>query len=235
MIRKMLLTLLLFSSVAIMTVSAQQGDPWIIQAYKELYSRQPTPSELNINNYNNGSWKSYPELKQYVSGYISSKAGVLKGDPWIFQSYSELYGRSPNALELNIKNYNGGTWANYAELKKYVSDFQTSLKQAGITLSTSVVKDVAVVGIFQNGKQIAAAALSTNAGQIIAASGAGIISGGAGNIIAGGAGNLLANDGASIAISTAMGGISFGSSYTLQSENNKVVKSGKGALLIATK
>lgn len=242
MIRKLLFTLILLTSITSLRVVAQQGDPWIIQSYKELYNRHPTQSELNIRNYNNGSWSSYTELKQYVSNYISSKAGLLKGDPWIFQVYSELYRRSPNALELNIKNYNGGTWGNYEELKKFVMDFQNSLRQSGITMSTAIVKDIAIVGLYQHGKQIAVSAVSTTAGQIIAPSGAAIvaggagniISGGAGNIISGGAGNILSNDGASIAVNASMGGISFGSSYTLASENSKVVKSGKGSLLIKT-
>ncbi len=211
---------------------AQQGDPWIIQAYKELYNRQPSSTELNIKNYNQGSWSNYAELKNYVLMY---KSGGLKGDPWIFKIYSELYNRNPNALELNIKNYNAGSWNNYNELKQYVQDFQASLRQAGITISTTIVKDVAIIGINQNGQQVAVAALSTNAGQIIASNGTAIVAGGAGNIVAGGAGNLIANDGASIKINSAMGGIGFGSSYTLQSENSRIVKSGKGALIVTAK
>ena len=51
-------------------------------------------------------------------------------------------------------------------------------------------------------------------------------------IVSGGAGNLIGQDGAGIAINSAMGGISFGSSYTIQSENTRVVKFGKGSLII---
>ena len=32
----------------------------------------------------------------------------LKGDPWIFQVYKELWGRQPNSWELNMRNYNNG-------------------------------------------------------------------------------------------------------------------------------
>lgn len=241
---KFILLLLLSLSLLSVNSQAQQGDPWIHQAYRELYNRQPTAAELNIQNYNRGSWSNYAELKNHVANYQSSlKTPVLNGDPWIFQSYKELYNRAPNALELNIKNYNGGTWSSYAELKQFVQDFQSSMRQAGMTVSTAYVNNMAVVGIRQNGQQIAVAALSLNGGQIISNDGASIISGGAGNIISGGAGNiisggagnLIGQDGAGITISPAMGGISFGSSYTLASENTRVIKSGKGSLIISKK
>ena len=162
-------------------------------------------------------------------------AQSLQGDPWIFQVYKEVYNRTPNALELNIKNYNGGSWNNYQELKKYVQDFQSSFRQAGMTVSTAYVKNVAVVGIKQHGQQIAVAALSLNGGQIIASDGASIVAGGAGNIVAGGAGNLIGQDGAGIAVNSSMGGIGFGGSYTIASTNTNVVKSGKGALIVTRK
>ncbi len=230
---KLLLAGLVCLSFFSITAQAQQGDPWIHQAYKELFNRQPTAAELNINNYNRGTWSNYAELKNHVQNYQSSlKTPALKGDPWIFQIYKELFNRNPNALELNIKNYNGGSWTNYADLKKYVQEFQSSLTQAGITVSTALVNNVAIVAIKQNGQQVAVAALSLNGGQIMAGDGAAIISGGAGNIISGGAGNLIGQDGAGITVNAAMGGISFGSSYTIQSENTRVVKSGKGSLII---
>ncbi|MHB1177321.1 MAG: hypothetical protein ACYCZO_03225, partial [Daejeonella sp.] len=156
---------------------------------------------------------NYAELKNYVSRYQSAKGSSLQGDPWIFQIYKELYNRNPNALEVNIKNYNGGSWSNYADLKKYIQEFQSSLMQSGITISTAFVNNVAIVGIKQNGQQVAVAALSLNGGQIVANDGATIVSGGAGNIVSGGAGNLIGQDGAGITINSAMGGISFGNSY----------------------
>lgn len=229
---KFLFATLIGLSLSSITARAQQGDPWILQAYRELYNRQPTAAELNINNYNRGSWSNYAELKNYVSKYQSSKGSPLQGDPWIFQIYNELYNRNPNALEVNIKNYNGGSWGNYADLKNHVQEFQSSLLQAGITISTAFVNNVAIVGFNQNGQQIAVAALSLNGGQIVANDGATIVSGGAGNIVSGGAGNLIGQDGAGIIINSAMGGISFGNSYTILSENTRVVKSGKGSLII---
>jgi len=162
-----------------------------------------------------------------------SVSAQLKGDPWIFNAYKELYNRQPEPLELNIQNYNGGSWNNYPELKKYVVDFQTSKQQGNYKFSSVIVNNTtAVQAIYQNNQQIAVAALSVIGGKIIASDGASIISGGAGNIISGGAGNLIGQDGAGIAITKSMGGISFGSSNTLMSESIKVLKSGKGALII---
>jgi hypothetical protein len=48
------------------------GDPWITAIYKELYSRQPNSWEYNIKNYNNGSWGSYQQLKNYVDQFQKS-------------------------------------------------------------------------------------------------------------------------------------------------------------------
>jgi hypothetical protein len=42
---------------------------------------------------------------------------TLTGDPMVFRAYKEIYNRQPNALEVNIKNYNGGNWYSYEELK----------------------------------------------------------------------------------------------------------------------
>lgn len=123
--------------------------------------------------------------------FSTLSAQTLTGDPWIFQAYKEMYNRQPNALEINIRNYNSGSWNNYGELKQYILQFQTSLLQSGITISTVFVKNVAVVGIRQNGQQVAVAALSLTGGQIVANDGATIVSGGAGNIVSGGAGILL--------------------------------------------
>lgn len=62
--KKLFLTtmLIIFLSINV-TAQSLTGDPWIFQAYKELYARSPNAFELNINNYNLGSWNSYPELK----------------------------------------------------------------------------------------------------------------------------------------------------------------------------
>ncbi len=50
-----------------------KGDPWIFQAYQELYYRQPNAWELNIRNYGDGSWKNYGELKSYIQQYQNSQ------------------------------------------------------------------------------------------------------------------------------------------------------------------
>ncbi|MCY7290837.1 MAG: hypothetical protein LH615_01525, partial [Ferruginibacter sp.] len=58
---------------------------------------------------------------------IFSFSFVNAQDPWIIQVYKELHNRQPSAWELNIKNYNLGTWNNYGELKSYIQEYQNSL------------------------------------------------------------------------------------------------------------
>src|ERR1043165_1695557 len=110
-------------------LQAQNCDPWITKAYTKIYKRQPTADECNIKNYNGGHWSSFPELVGYIAAYNRNRPGNhLKGDPWIFQAYAELYDRPPRALELDINLYNGGSWNNYNELKGYIQQTQNALQ-----------------------------------------------------------------------------------------------------------
>ena len=155
---------------------------------------------------------------------LNSGAQQLKGDPWIFKVYKELWGIQPNAWELNIKNYNGGSWNSYAELKKYVSQYQNSMTTQGLSVSVKSLGDVKVAVVFnQNGRSIAVDLITNDGGTLIAA--------GAGNIAINSGSNLLANAG--IVVNANLAGASFGSRYTLQSGNTKVIPtSGQGALII---
>jgi hypothetical protein len=213
-------------------------DPWITKAYKELYNRTPTTQECNIKNYNNGSWNNYPELVGYIKNYVAKntpvKKSVLKGDPWIFQAYKELYNRQPNAWELNVKNYNDGSWNNYAELKKYVKEFGASMEKAGLIIKTAPGKDNTHYVVFeQNGKPIAIDLVSAQGGTVVAAGGANVVSAGGANVVAAGSGNVVAAGSANFRITNDMAGINFGSKYTVQSTGATIVaSSGKGALVI---
>jgi len=48
------------------------GNPFTINAYKELYGRSPNMWEQNLFNYNNGSWSSYDNFKTYVFQFQNS-------------------------------------------------------------------------------------------------------------------------------------------------------------------
>ena len=219
-----LLLVCLFSN----QLEAQSCDPWITKAYKEEYKRNPTTQECNIKNYNNGSWNSYTELVNYIKAYVkkqeSGKAVVLKGDPWLFKIYREEYQRQPNAWELNIGNYNGGSWTSYASLKNYVKEFQASLKKNKIKIKT-VDKDGKVYVVFEeDGSPIGINLVSPNGGNVIAAGG--------GNVIAAGGGNVIAAGGLNLQISTSIAGVSFGDKYRIQSAGTKAIpSSGKGTLV----
>ena len=117
--------LLSLVTVLAFTYVQAQCDPWIIQAYKELYGRTPSATECNIRNYNNGSWNSYGELISYIKNYKGAASSTPANcDPWIVQIYKSEFGREPNAAECNIRNYNNGSWGNYDELKGYIRKYK---------------------------------------------------------------------------------------------------------------
>jgi len=90
-----------------------------------------------------------------------------------------------------------------------------------------------VVGIFQNGKLIAADLVASGGGNLVASGGGNLIASGGGNLVASGGGNLVASGGGNIVVTTATKGASFGSLYTLASTGTAVIKtSGSGALII---
>src|SRR6476620_1219779 len=111
--RKLFLPFIFILTFSVST-RAQGCDPWIMNAYKQLYNRNPTAEECNIRNYNNGSWTSYDELVRYVRSYNErrnqSSAPVASCDAWIINAYKQLYNRNPTAEECNIRNYNNGSW-----------------------------------------------------------------------------------------------------------------------------
>ncbi|HVK97799.1 MAG TPA: hypothetical protein VM368_08275 [Flavisolibacter sp.] len=181
---KIKFSLLLLLSVLTTTLNAQ--DPWIVKAYRQIYGKTNlTMAEVNIRNYNNGSWNSYCELVSHIVGYNNSR-GSAKGDPWIFRVYCELYSEKiPSSDELNIRNYNNGSWNNYAELKRYVQAYNSP--------------PVVVTGKFKGGKYDGKPALAVldkgtvKAVNLIGPDGATLIGPDGGSIIGNDAGSLISN------------------------------------------
>jgi hypothetical protein len=216
-------------------------DPWIQQAYRQLYNREATAAECNIRNYNNGSWGNYDELLKYIKDYNSRKSvtlpttmPTLSGDPWIFRAYKELYKREPNAFELNVQNYNNGSWRNYNELRKYIRDFQSALARQNAEFKTAPFTDGnVVVGLFIDGKQVAVDVISPNGGLVVAAGGANAVAAGGANAIPTGGINVIAPGGGNVIVNNSMAGVTFGNRYVTQSAGTRVLTtSGKGALII---
>lgn len=209
------------------TMKAQTCDPWISRAYKQMYGRTPSSAECNIRNYNNGSWGSYAELVGYIAGHNRHKSGnFLKGDPWIFQAYVELYNNIPNAWEVNIQNYNNGSWSSYAELKNYIKQYQTAMSKNGIKTKTGTLNNHTAVVFTDNSNNLLAVDLvKLDGGQVISAGGGNVISAGGGNVISAGGGNLTINQ--------STPGVNFGSDRTIQSTGTKVITTaGKSKLVI---
>jgi hypothetical protein len=103
---------------------AQCRDAWVTQAVKEVMDRAPQGSadlgECNFRNYGGGSWSSYPDLKQKVINVFN---GTCR-DAWVTQAVSEVRARRPQGYgdtgECNYRNYGGGTWSSYPDLKQKV-------------------------------------------------------------------------------------------------------------------
>ncbi|MEP6674697.1 MAG: hypothetical protein ABJA78_06070 [Ferruginibacter sp.] len=154
---------------------------------------------------------------------LTSMAQAPKGDPWIFQVYKELYNRQPTAWELNIHNYNDGSWSNYNDLKTYIQNYQSALSTNGLTVSLQPMSNNRSAALFnQAGKTIAADLITNDGGSIVAQGG--------GNIVAQGGGNIVAQGGLNM---KEVAGLGFGPKYTLQAVGTKVIPvSGKVAFII---
>jgi len=108
---------------------------------------------------------------------LNITAQKLTGDPWIFQAYRELYGLTPNAFELNITNYNLGSWNNYGELKNYIIEYKNSLRNDGLTVRTTPLDNNQSAAIFyNNGSPISGALISNKGGSLLGENGLGLIS-----------------------------------------------------------
>lgn len=168
--------------------------------------------------------------------FSAAAAFAQTGDPWIKKIYNDNYGREPTAIEYNIQNYNNGHWNNYGELQKYIGEYLSSLQANGISMkisSQTFANNTKVVGIYQNGTQIAANLVSLNGGAIVAQGGGNIVAQGGGNIVAQGGGNIVAQGGGNIAVNQSMKGASFGGAYSVASAGTKIIKtSGSGAMII---
>ncbi len=233
--KRLLLYVLLFS-LSSSPLFAQNVDPWITKAYKEMYQKNPSADEANIKNYNNGSWNNYCELVSYIAAYNNNKPGAhLKGDPWIFKAYCEIYNRVPTGWELNIRNYNNGSWSNYDELKKWIRDYFSALAANRIEVkmakpkSSRTVAEMAVVFII-DGKVTAADLIGNDAGSIKATGGNEMALKGITSLIGLDGGTLISDDGSTL---KNLQGVQF-SGYGLKSEEGakKVKTAGKTTLVI---
>jgi len=229
-------------------------DPWIVQIYKSEFGREPNATECNIRNYNNGSWGSYDELKGHIKRYkgISTgqnnntstkfKPSEVSGDPWIKEIYQELYGRTPNALEYNVQNYMEGKWRNKAELKRAIQQYQTNIKNAGMSIDLyDLGTGYFVVDLKVNGQSSAVSMVDGKGGNVIASGGGNVISVGGGNVIAPGGGNVIAPGGGNVIapgggnliVNASAAGFYLGKMYGVNSDARKVIRtSGSGAIVI---
>jgi hypothetical protein len=238
--RKIFLLVLFVSASFVSVLNAQAVDPWITKAYKDIYDKTPNAEESKIANYNNGTWSSYCELVSHIVTYNNSKSGShIKGDPWIFKAYCELYNRVPTRWEINIKNYNNGSWASYDELKKFIQEYFSSLKANNLEVKMAKpqgaksVTDLAVVFLI-DGKIEAADLIGNDAGSLTALGGEELKAKGITKLIGMDGATLISDDGSTL---KSLAAVNFLGAYTVQSgDGSKTIKtSGKTTLVIKKK
>jgi len=167
---------------------------------------------------------------------LSISAFAQGGDPWIKEIYNSTWGRDPEGIEWNINNYNGGHWTTKAELMKAIYEWRKNMAAASVTFATSVKKanGNALVGVYQNGTQIAVDLVNVSNGNIVAQGGGNIVAQGGGNLVGNSGGTIISTNGGGITVNQTMKGAGFGSAtYHVLSAGEKVIKtSGTGALII---
>lgn len=165
-----------------------------------------------------------------ISAFSQSKQDQVR------DAYQYFYHRNPDAWEAIPQNYNNGNWGNIDDLRRYVGQYQKTMRDNAITFKFSqqtFKNNTVVVGVFQNGTQIAANLVASGGGNLVASGGGNLIASGGGNLVASGGGNLVASGGGNIVVNAQTKGANFGGSYVLASEGTKVIKtSGSGALII---
>ena len=149
---------------------------------------------------------------------------VFKGDPFIVKAYKELYKRSPNIWELNIFNYNNGSWSSYEYARKYVQDFQTSMQRQNVKFAFGPAKSKSqvVVGLIVNNQLIAADVIGTAGGYIVTSGGSNVIKQG---------GTKVTLDGKSFKITPETAGFSFGAADAPKG-TQRFLTTGPGAILV---
>lgn len=55
---------------------------------------------------------------------LASNTKAQNCDPWITKIYKQFYGRTPNAVECNIRNYNNGSWNSFDQLSGFIRTYQ---------------------------------------------------------------------------------------------------------------
>lgn len=118
----------------------------------------------------------------------AAQAGSCR-DPWVTQAITEVTGRQPNGNyesgECNIYNFNGGSWNNYTELKRYVRGYF-----ARNTYPTAPVSTVASPSLAPR------VAPSSNVALQSSLRNGKLIGDGGGTLIGDGGGTLIGHDGA---------------------------------------
>ena len=178
-------------SLASASLALAQGgsckDPWINQAYNQLYHRAPSGSvltgECNITLYGGGHWTTFADLESKIIAVRGRPTAVQAPAPVALVKPSTPVPLSPSSSLVSsrplavIPESSAAVDARKAQLSQYHVDFNGNLVgPAGILLARS--------------------------GQFLIS--ASIVAQGGGNIVAQGGGNIVAQGGGNIAPSAGM-------------------------------
>ena len=158
---------------------------------------------------------------------LSTTSLSVPPNPMIIQAYKEIYHRKPNTWELNVHNYNNGSWKTYPELKGYVQQFQTALKKQKLAIAVGLTKNTgqSAVGFAVNNKLIGADIAADVNGEIIAEGGPKVTAQ-MGTLV-------VAEDGRNYVIVPELSGVNFGTTKDMPKPGEKhFATSGNGVLII---
>jgi hypothetical protein len=194
------------------TPSEVTGDQWITQIYKEEYGRKPNAWEYNIQNYNEGRWGTYDELKNLIRQYQSSVASA--------------------GMFLDLYDLGNG---------RFVVDLKINGKSVAVSMIEGRGGNVVASGganvIAAGGGNVVASGganvVASGGANVVASGGANVVAPGGANVVASGGGNVIAPGGGNLVINSNVQGFRPGSIYRIQSGSNRTIKTtGRGGIII---
>lgn len=186
------------------TPSEVSGDQWITQIYNELYGRKPNAWEYNILNYNEGSWRSYDELKNLIRQYQSnvSSAGMF----------------------LDLYDLGNG---------RFVVDLKINGKSIAVNMIEGRGGNVVASGGANVISAGGANVVSAGGANVVSPGGANVVSPGGANVVSSGGGNVISPGGGNLVINPNAQGFRPGSIYRIQSGASRTIKTtGRGGIII---
>lgn len=183
-------------------------DPWIAQAYYQLYRRMPmanssTTEECDITHYNKGHWNTYGDLVRYIRA-LAGTGGVYTGNAG--------YGAPNGNIDLGVRSQDFVATVSARQFAGLPQRDSNGFKEVYLNGNWYVIaagggNTIAAGGgntIAQGGGNLASSTgarlVSTNGGNVIAAGGGNVVGQGGASVIAAGGGNVIAAGGGNVTL-----------------------------------